>query len=80
MQELWQLGRAIEESAKMGYRKSYFVPIQRVADLIGCHGQGTYKNGKCITNDGIELDAHDGGAKEREDRPGSRPADRKGSA
>lgn len=80
MQELWQLGKSIEESAKMGLRKSYYVPIQRVADLIGCRGQGTYRGGKCVTPDGVVLNAHDGGKGDREEREGHRAGDRKGSA
>lgn len=80
MMQLWQLGKSIEESAKAGYRQSYLVPMQRVANLIGCHGQGTYINGTCVTSEGIKLDATDGAPGKQGDMPGHHPSERKGSA
>lgn len=80
MEELWQLGKAIEERTKAGYLEHYYVPMQQVADLIGCRGQGTYVKGSCMTKEGIRLEANDGSPKKHIDRPGHRPADRHGSA
>lgn len=81
MVELWQLGKRYEEGVKHGMRSSYLVPMQEAANLIGCHGQGRYHQGECITPDGIKVPATDGKEKKTGMRmDGHRPSDRKGSA
>lgn len=80
MLELWQLGKIYEESVQKGYKKSYLVPMQSVADLIGCHGQGTYRKGECITREGIKLSATDGRQQMLHKTDEHRSNDRKSSA
>lgn len=80
MLELWQLGKVFEESVNKGYKSSYLVPMQRVANLIGCHNQGTYRNGECETEEGIKLTATDGKRRTTVGLEGQRPSDRNGSA
>lgn len=80
MMELWQLGKRYEESVKHGVRSSYLVRMQDVANLIGCHGQGQYRKGECITPEGIKIPATDGKRRSPMKMDGQRPSDRKGSA
>lgn len=80
MMELWQLGKRYEESVNHGVRSSYLIPMQDVANLIGCHGQGRYHGGECITPEGIKIPATDGKRKVGMKMQGQRPSDRKGSA
>lgn len=47
MEELWRLGKTFEEEVKQGLRSEYLVPMQRIADLIGCHGKGRFEAGSC---------------------------------
>lgn len=80
MRELWQLGKTVEERARIGLEDSYLVSMQAVANMIGCHGQGKYIKGRCASDDGIETDAIDGKHALHEQLPGHRALDRKGSA
>lgn len=80
MVELWQLGQRYEDAVKNGHKSSYLIPMSKVADLIGCHGQGRYEKGSCLTPDGIKLQATDGRPTHDKTKPGHHPSDRKGSA
>lgn len=60
MVELWQLGSKVEQSVKFGYLSSYLIRMQSISDLIGCRNQGRYRNGKCVSEKGIEMAASDG--------------------
>lgn len=61
MVELWRLGKSIEDEVENGSQSSYQVPMPRVADMIACYGKGQYVKGHCVTEDGQQFEANDGG-------------------
>lgn len=77
MAELWRLGKSVEIAFNEGRLKSALVPMSRIADLIGCKGAGKYRNGKCYTEDGVEVEPAEN---DMEAREGDNAADRHGSA
>lgn len=80
MVELWQLGKRVEEGVKHGLRSSYLISMSNIADLIGCHGQGKYEKGECLTADGIRLPSTDGHPKKDRSLRVHQALRRKGSA
>ncbi|KAI0567477.1 Fringe-like protein [Gracilaria domingensis] len=80
MVELWQLGKSVEESVKYGYVPSFLIPMQKISDLLGCHNQGTYVNGECITPNGIKFDSTDKHESKERALPRHHATDRNGSA
>lgn len=80
MNELWQLGKGFEEGVKQGYKTSYLIPMQNVADLIGCRGKGRYHKGDCITAEGVRLESTDGKKRKPHKVVRRGKSDRNGSA
>lgn len=60
MQELWTLGKQVEEEVDNGQRASYLIPMPHIANLIACHNKGRFEKGMCIGADGKQFKANDG--------------------
>lgn len=60
MQELWTLGKKVEDDVENGKRASYLIPMPHIASLIACHNKGRYERGACVGSDGKHFEANDG--------------------
>lgn len=60
MQELWTLGKRVEDEFDNGKRASYLIPMPHIANLIACHNKGRYEKGTCSGKDGHRFEANDG--------------------